>query len=1022
MQKLKKFFAILIILALVLSVVISAIVSFGHVNSAQAGFMDSFKKDEQVTFTQYGGKLATLNPEGYDPSLVAGEGNLKNFILIVVNYALGFLGLMAVLMIIYGGVLYVTSAGNDDQTGTAKKVITYAAVGLLIVMGSFAFVNTIISSVVGEDTTINGADGAGGIGGFNAMAEELRQAMEDIYSGYVAVAETTDEFLNIQADAQKASIQSYNLPERSDVRGYLLSIKSKLASISGISSRFSLAQVEIQNLQRTIDKLIDQFMSAKYGSEWIKVDGSTIDTCEVREESVKNETKDAWAGGGNNCSRAGYKELDRNKDFFDDWAIVVENLSGTDDCSSELTTYLNCMDQMQFGIDLRDDGHATPSSADCETTSRITYKTCIDAGEKLPVHNILMFVIHDYLVQLNKNIIKIEAIYEKARLFEVIAGDPNYDKMKGGLDNLKGEIERWGSITDINLGGGGKYLLSALEGYDGFYKLLTSIKAVNARLKADITEGSAPLAVLFSVGESYDPAGGSITNENVKWDYTGQYTKQELIKTTINNPDAEAGTEYDFRSAISSIDEELPAEVVECNIEEGVSVLENETLNTPTDVNSAANQEAVGDVMRRCTFKRPGTYKVAVIINSNDRTKFAPGMNYITIKVNPPTTKINLDIEVSSGDGDPKILPVMRYLGDQLIADKQIVAVLANEVNDLTFNATDTNDGAVSNLVFKWDFGNGKMTESTATVGSSTVSGEGYGAFDVGDYKITLNVQNQLGVTDKKSFTLRVADIVARATVVPRDKGFVGQNVILDGSGSRTSSGVTIRNYAWKIYPLGDQECNECIEDNEGRHMKQSGTDLQVLQYEFKEGGDYKIELVVTSQIGGQASLTANSEEIYYTVESAKPTAIIDYQVPNQNFPAEVHLDASGSFDEDATEGTQLTYEWKIDGEAEPTSGKWVSLSGDSWSTQQQPIIQFLQKGKYKISLIVNNGEEASTEAITEINIEKALDARWGGEAVLTGKLETQTSTTATEESAQPKIIKSTPIAFTIESRVGVAY
>lgn len=87
------------------------------------------------------------------PSLLASEtgaqGDLRQLVLNIVNFALGFLGLIAVVFLIYAGFLYVTSAGNDENTGKAKKIILYSIIGILIILASFAIVNTVLDAASG---------------------------------------------------------------------------------------------------------------------------------------------------------------------------------------------------------------------------------------------------------------------------------------------------------------------------------------------------------------------------------------------------------------------------------------------------------------------------------------------------------------------------------------------------------------------------------------------------------------------------------------------------------------------------------------------------------------------------------------------------------------------------------------------------------------------------------------------------------------------------------------------------------
>jgi|GEM_PF-2491464 len=64
----------------------------------------------------------------------------------MVNYFIGFLGLIATILIIYAGVLLVVSAGNEEAVGKAKKILTYSAAGFIIIMLSFSFVRVITQS------------------------------------------------------------------------------------------------------------------------------------------------------------------------------------------------------------------------------------------------------------------------------------------------------------------------------------------------------------------------------------------------------------------------------------------------------------------------------------------------------------------------------------------------------------------------------------------------------------------------------------------------------------------------------------------------------------------------------------------------------------------------------------------------------------------------------------------------------------------------------------------------------------
>lgn len=90
--------------------------------------------------------IAPTDNPGEISTATGGEGSIRSLVLRIVNYFLTFLGLISVVMVIYGGITYVIAAGEDEKIGNAKKIITYALVGLVIVLISFAVVNTILGA------------------------------------------------------------------------------------------------------------------------------------------------------------------------------------------------------------------------------------------------------------------------------------------------------------------------------------------------------------------------------------------------------------------------------------------------------------------------------------------------------------------------------------------------------------------------------------------------------------------------------------------------------------------------------------------------------------------------------------------------------------------------------------------------------------------------------------------------------------------------------------------------------------
>lgn len=63
----------------------------------------------------------------------------------ITNLVAAIAGPFALLSLVAGGVMYVFSAGEEEKTGKAKKIITWSLIGLIIIYGTFAVVTTFIT-------------------------------------------------------------------------------------------------------------------------------------------------------------------------------------------------------------------------------------------------------------------------------------------------------------------------------------------------------------------------------------------------------------------------------------------------------------------------------------------------------------------------------------------------------------------------------------------------------------------------------------------------------------------------------------------------------------------------------------------------------------------------------------------------------------------------------------------------------------------------------------------------------------
>ena len=68
----------------------------------------------------------------------------------IINIVLSLLGLVAVIFIIIGGFMWMTSAGNEEKLKKAKTMISAAVIGLIIVIVAYVVTAWIINQLVAE--------------------------------------------------------------------------------------------------------------------------------------------------------------------------------------------------------------------------------------------------------------------------------------------------------------------------------------------------------------------------------------------------------------------------------------------------------------------------------------------------------------------------------------------------------------------------------------------------------------------------------------------------------------------------------------------------------------------------------------------------------------------------------------------------------------------------------------------------------------------------------------------------------
>ncbi len=94
----------------------------------------------------------------------SGEANPAVIVGNVVGYALGLLGIVFVILTIYAGFLWMTAQGNEEQITKAKKMLTNAVIGIIIISLAYVITSFVMTNIQTASTATEAPPAEGGSG------------------------------------------------------------------------------------------------------------------------------------------------------------------------------------------------------------------------------------------------------------------------------------------------------------------------------------------------------------------------------------------------------------------------------------------------------------------------------------------------------------------------------------------------------------------------------------------------------------------------------------------------------------------------------------------------------------------------------------------------------------------------------------------------------------------------------------------------------------------------------------------
>lgn len=925
-----------------------------------------------ISFTDFQGDLAAPSTEGYAPGLTQ-QTDLRSYILAVTNFALGFLGLLAVLIIIYGGVMTVASAGDADKASIGKKTITYAAIGLIIVLSSFAVVNTILQAPGGDSqsssnggisnqTTIRGVSGRQT---FNFLAAEIEDILEKLYNSYQ----------------------------------FHLQIKQQMENIAGnISSRIAQQTASGANTCQTpFSSCVNNIAAFAYNQinlldNYIGSPNANIDTVSGL-TALRNELTEQTQDGINEILE-----------------FVEENDCNT---SNEFLEINPCTEgnKTKIKTDLQNYGKDLSDKIISNTTADLIFKSY--SADLLSMQNRLARVYQNLGGVASNNIAQNSF---KNLIPQVITLNPGQVYNASSDSNGSFGKEKTASQKYLKPG----YKISSLDQVtlrDTFnslreiFDILKNIKFVDTIITADTVQGNAPLIVNFSTVGSTDPSGRTITNQQIRWDLNGDgvfagqqgafngtdddagylncterteatssciFTRPGTYRVTVkidpaNSPNPATGLNFNQEIApgISYVDVRVNPPATKINL-----YPELNGVNPPLYI-IRYNDQGFIEEERSNLYVTLNEAKAGIVFNATG-TRASDGSTPI---LNDSQAKIRWNFGLQSENNDVFEIP-----SDSSLRKTQ--AFPQNGSYLVRFEVTDKN-GVTDRKVFTVIVSDlapritnplkaSKIGEEVIFDGSNSTSDGNPIIFDW-----TVEKLNNDFITTAKNTLWDILGLTAHAQIA------VGPVVSSSASSTVTQLPVNIGVLA-----------NKRTEDNQFYLCSNVDSDDE-LKCTFKRAGQYRVSLKLVKE--NDPTSTSFTEVTNIEISSNPPVAGFNLLKLNESAPAVYKLDASQlSFDADDQGTDNMEFSWEINppncvvvGFADQTSTPELIAASVSSSSPQtpcaslkefsanniSPVVKFSQKGDYTVNLQARSADEKNSVSTTvekPLTIENILDLSWG--------------------------------------------
>lgn len=74
--------------------------------------------------------------------------DVKSVVVNIIQFLLGFLAIIAIIIVLYAGFQWMTAAGNEEKITSARATLTAGLIGLVIILAAYAITSFVINQLL----------------------------------------------------------------------------------------------------------------------------------------------------------------------------------------------------------------------------------------------------------------------------------------------------------------------------------------------------------------------------------------------------------------------------------------------------------------------------------------------------------------------------------------------------------------------------------------------------------------------------------------------------------------------------------------------------------------------------------------------------------------------------------------------------------------------------------------------------------------------------------------------------------